>query len=211
MGAIPKYALLTVAIPKNFTKQELDELASGFLRASKDYNFEIIGGDTLANTKLDISVTLTGELLKSPILRNGAKVGDLIAHTGKLGNSKRDFEKLLKNRKIKKSSRFINPKLRGEFILKIAKHTSSGLDISDGLYSELEHLSKSSQKSVKLKREIQKNISCSGEEYEFLFTFPRRNLKKIFALSKNLKIPINIIGEIKKGKTFRNSCKRHHF
>jgi thiamine-monophosphate kinase len=211
MGAIPKYALLTVAIPKSFSKNELDELASGFLRASKEYNVEIIGGDTLSNTKLDISVTLTGELLKSPILRNRAKVGDLIAHTGKLGESKRDLEKLLKNRKVKKDSRFINPKLRGKLILKIANYVSAGLDISDGLYSELEHLSKSSQKSIKLKKEMQKQIACSGEEYEFLFTFPKRNQKKIIAIAKTLGVPINLIGKIRKGKPFQNSCKRHHF
>jgi thiamine-monophosphate kinase len=211
MGSIPKYALLTVAIPKNFTKKELDELSSGFLKASQNYNFEIIGGDTLSNNKLDISVTMVGKVSKSPIYRKDAKSGDLIAHTGKLGESKRDLEKLLKNRKIRKNSRFRKPKIRDKYILKISKYISAGLDISDGLFSELEHLSKSSQKSVKLKRKFQKNEACSGEEYEFLFTFPKRNLKNIFAISKHLKTPINIIGKVKKGKTFQNSCKRHHF
>ena len=44
MNAVPKFALLTVAIPPDFTKGELDELALGFNKTAKEYGITIIGG-----------------------------------------------------------------------------------------------------------------------------------------------------------------------
>src|SRR5574344_2747557 len=49
MNAKPKYALLSIAIPKSYTNGDLKELASGFKKAARDFNFEIIGGDTIEN------------------------------------------------------------------------------------------------------------------------------------------------------------------
>ncbi len=209
MGAVPKYALLTVAIPKEFGKMELLELYSGFQKASKEFGFEIVGGDTISNSKLDISISMVGKLLRRPILRSGAKPKDLIAHTGKLGKTKRDLESLFKNFGIRKDSPFLKPKIRGDFTLKISNLVSAGLDISDGLFSELEHISKRSRKGVRIWKRfgIEK---CSGEEYQFLFTFPKRNRREILAIAKSMGIEVSIFGEIRKGKRFRNFCKRHH-
>jgi thiamine-monophosphate kinase len=211
MGAVPKYVLLTVAIPKSFTKEDLKLLASGFLEASREFGCEIVGGDTLSNIKLDISVTAIGEVVRKPLLRSGAESGDFIAYTGELGKSKRDLEKLLSGRGVRKDSPFLKPKLHGDFILKVSPLLSSGVDISDGLFSEMEHLSKSSGVDFRLFRKVQKRIACSGEEYQLLFTFPKRNRREILAIAKSLGVKINIFGEVKKGGKYTNFCKRHHF
>jgi len=84
MNSIPKYALLTVAIPPFFTKKDLKELAKGFKKVAKQYNIEIIGGDTISNDKLDISITIISVTTK-PIFRTGTKKNDLICYTGSLG------------------------------------------------------------------------------------------------------------------------------
>ena len=52
MNAVPKYALLTIAIPKEFNKKDFKSLANGFKKIAKKFNIDIIGGDTLANIKL---------------------------------------------------------------------------------------------------------------------------------------------------------------
>ena len=211
MNAIPQYGLLTVAIPKEFSKEELKLLSDGFKKASKEFGFDIVGGDTISNTKLDISVTIIGKLRGKPILRSGAKNRDLIAYTGVLGGVKRDLEKLLKQNKINKKSIFRKPKLNKEFIFKVAPFISSGLDISDGLFSELSHISQESRVGIRLFKPIAKQIGCSGEEYQFLFTFPKRHQKQIISIANYINVKIDIIGEVVKGRRFINICKPHHF
>jgi len=211
MNAVPKFALLTVAIPKSFSKSDLQLLAKGFKRAEKDFDIEIVGGDTIANSKLDISVTVIGKLRGKPILRSGAKVGDFIAFTGNLGSTKRDLEKLLNNRKILRKSTFIKPILAKKYIFLVSKFINSGLDISDGLFSELNHIANSSKVGYKLLKKIPKQKVCSGEEYQFLFTFPSRNLKIIRYLAKHTNTKINIFARIVQTRKVYNYCKNNHF
>ncbi len=58
------------------------------------------------------------------------------------------------------------------------------MDISDGLFFELERMSKQSAKGFKFFYDIDKNIGCSGEEYEILFSFSSKNRAKIESLAK---------------------------
>ena len=118
MNAKPKYALISIAIPKSYTNENLKELASGFKKAARDFDFEIVGGDTIENSKLDISITIVSKT-KNPIFRNGVKEGDYLCYTGKLGESKRDLDALLSGKKIKKSSKFIKPILKDKFFMKL--------------------------------------------------------------------------------------------
>ena len=124
MNAVPKYALLTIAIPKEYSKKDLKELANGFIEIAKKFDIDIIGGDTLANSKLDISITIIS-ITSNPIYRSGTKKDDLICYTGKLGTSKKDLERLFKNEKISKKSRFINPILRDKFFYEISPYVNS--------------------------------------------------------------------------------------
>jgi thiamine-monophosphate kinase len=211
MNGFPKYGLITVAIPKSFSKEDLKLLASGFKRAEKDFDFEIIGGDTISNSKLDISVTVVGELRGKPLLRSGVKNRDFILYTGTIGKSKRDLQSLFKNRGISRNSVFIKPKLQKRFIYKSSNFLNSGLDISDGLYSELSHLSKMSKIAVKLSRNFSKDLACSGEEYQLLFSVSPQNLKRVFYISKSLGVKLNFVGRAKRGELFKNRCKAHHF
>ena len=92
MNGKPKYALLSVAIPSNYSKKDLKQLANGFKKIAKIYNIEIIGGDTISNNKLDISITIISKT-KKPIYRTGTKKGDLVCYTGNLGKVKQDLDK----------------------------------------------------------------------------------------------------------------------
>jgi len=65
MNAQPKYALLSVAMPKTMSKHDMQELANGFKQVANRYNIDIIGGDTISNTKLDITITIISHTTKS--------------------------------------------------------------------------------------------------------------------------------------------------
>ena len=210
MNAVPKYALLSIAMPKNITSNQIKELTDGFLEVAKKYNYEIIGGDTIENNKLDITMTFISTT-KKPIFRKGIKDNNLILFTGNLGESKKDLNRLFRGKKIKKTSKFITPKIRDKFMKKASRYITSALDISDGLFKELERLSKLNNIGYKFFKKFDKNIGCSGEEYELLFSIDKRNLKYIQNIAKITKTPITIVGTAKKNKKYKSTCKENHF
>ncbi len=209
MNAIPKYALLSVAMPKCITKKEMRELACGFRDVAQAYGIEIIGGDTISNTKLDISVTLISHT-KKPLFRSGLKNGYLLAYTGKLGGSKKDLHKLLNLGTIHKKSKFVNIKLRQKFITQTARFLRSGMDISDGLLSDLEKLCRVNKMGVKFRKKIEKRVGCSGEEYEMLVAFDARDKKAIQRRALQSRTPLTIFAKSARVK-YTNRCKSHHF
>lgn len=209
MNAKPKYALISIAIPKSYTNENLKELSSGFKKAARDFNFEIIGGDTIENSKLDISITIVSKT-KNPIFRNGVKEGDYLCYTGKLGEGKRDLDALLSGKKIKKSSKFIKPNLRADFFYEAAKYVNAAMDISDGLFLDLEKLSNSSNIGFEFFKEIKEEVGISGEEYEILFSCNQKNLKKIENIAKKYEIKLNIFAKAVRG-SYKSSFSNHHF
>jgi len=209
MNAEPRYALLSVAMPKNITKNQIRELAAGFQDAALKYGIEIIGGDTIGNVKLDITVTVISKT-KKPLTRKGLKKGHLIAYSGKLGGSLKELKKLMNLGKIHKKSKFVDIKLRDKFISKCSRFLSSGMDISDGLFCDLQKLSSVNRVGFKFKTKISKSIGCSGEEYEMLFGFDPRYKKAILRHAARSRTPVNIIGKCVR-KNYKNRCKAHHF
>ena len=208
MNAKPKYAILNVAFPKSLSFKEIKSLANGFKKAANEYNYEIIGGDTIKNDKIAISVTHIG-FSKRPIFRK-AKIGEYVAFTGNLGSVRRDLLKALRFNKIRKNSKLIKPILRDKFFYKASKYITSACDISDGLFKELERISKISNVDFEFFKKFNKNIGCSGEEYEILFTFNPKNLKAIQNISKIARTPVTIFAKTKRGKFF-SICPENHF
>lgn len=209
MNAIPLYALLSVAIPKSYTNEDLKELAKGFKKAARKFGIQIIGGDTISNEKLDISITIISKT-QNPVLRSGVKKNDLLCYTGTLGSCKEDLQKLFENKEVLEKSKFIKPKLKPKFFYEIAPFIRASMDISDGLFFELEKLSKASSVGFEFFYEIDENIGSSGEEYEVLFSFDEKNLEKIKEIALKHKVKLNIFAKAIKGK-YRTSCKNHHF
>ena len=208
MNAKPKYAVLNVAFPKRLTMSEIKELADGFNEMANEYGYEIIGGDTIENKKIAISVTHIGVSKKAVSRR--AKLNEYVAYTGNLGNVNKDLKTLMRGGKISKTSKFIKPQLKDKFFYKASSFITSALDISDGLFKELERISKTSNVGFKFLKKIDKRIGCSGEEYEILFTFPKKNLIKILNIAKLTRTEINIFAFTKRGK-FRSVCRENLF
>ena len=210
MNAKPKYALLSVAMPSDITKKQMEELADGFKEIASLYDIDIIGGDTISNTKLDITITIISQSDK-PLLRKGIKDNYLLAYTGTLGRSKKELKKLFNLGKIHNKSKFIDIKLRDKFIQNTSRYLASGMDISDGLFSDLEKLSKANKNiGFKFFHKISKHIGCSGEEYEMLIAFDKRYKKYILRKAIQTRTPINIFATAKR-INHKNKCKAHHF
>jgi thiamine-monophosphate kinase len=209
MNAKPKYALLSVAMPKSMTKQNMRELADGFKETAKKYNIEIIGGDTISNTKLDITITIISKTDK-PLLRKGIRNRDLLAYTGSLGKSSKELKRLLNLGKLHKKSKFLNIDLKDDFISKTQRFLHAGMDISDGLFSDLGKMSSINKIGFKFYIAIPKDIACSGEEYEMLVAFDPRDKKVIQRKAQQSRTKVTIFASASR-KKYINRCKAHHF
>jgi thiamine-monophosphate kinase len=209
MNAKPLYALIGIKIPSSFTTTQLKKLSNGFLKASKEFDFEIVGGDTVAGDKLDISITLISKT-DNPTKRDDLKMGDLVAFTGELGGVKRDLERLLKGEKIEKNSKFITPTLKADFFYEVASYIHGALDISDGLSKDLSRLSKLNSVGFEFFCNFSKDILCSGEEYEILFTFDAKNLDIIKKIAKKHKTDITVFAKVIEG-SYSSQCAENHF
>lgn len=213
MNARPKYALLGLELPKEISISEIDELCGGFLDICKKFNIKIIGGDTISGDRISISVTIISKTKKA-VFRKGAKIGDFIAFTGNLGSVIKDFGILENGGKIDENSKFITPDLKADFFYKAAKFTTSAMDISDGLSQDLSRLLEKNGAGIKFLKNLSKDELFSGEEYEILFTFAKKNRDKILKIAKKTATKITIFGEIAElsaDTKFSDLSKKHHF
>ena len=130
MAARPIAALISVVLPEQIDMDRAKELYLGMEGLCRQFNCPIIGGDTTSwSGKLAIDVTVLALAGKSgPIRRQGARIGDLIFVTGKLGGSilgkNMDFE----------------PRIDHACWLGENWSVHAMIDISDGLAADLKHI-----------------------------------------------------------------------
>jgi thiamine-monophosphate kinase len=89
MGSLPRWALLSLAIPADLPPGFIDTFTCGFLAMAEEHSVTLIGGDTCASRSgLVISVTIAGEQLPELIVRrSGARPDDDIWVSGTLGDA----------------------------------------------------------------------------------------------------------------------------
>ena len=220
-GIIAKFCIVSLTLPKNISKKQVEELSKGVSNACKEFKIQLLGGDTNQGNEISIHVVLFGSVKKF-IKRNGAKVGDIICTTGPFGYTLSALEIIMNKRKstkffsIKSKNLFFKPKPRLKFGHECLNYITSSMDSSDGLSSCLNELSNQSKKkflitkiptnkdviefSEKNKISLNKLIFDGGEEFELVFTVTPKNLKKIHSLAKKNGINIFEIGHVSKGK-----------
>jgi thiamine-monophosphate kinase len=227
MGAVPRLFLLTLALPKTLLTTWLDNFLAGMGRAARKMGMRLAGGDTTRFPAVSISITVLGEIPHGLVItRAGAKPGDLIYVSGKLGRAQLGLELITKSfSKNRRYGPLLKPHLYPEIQLKLgawlARHriASAMMDISDGLSTDLPRLCKASGvgarliaahiPSVEIPASLQKILPKralyplhmalhGGEDYELLFTVPPRKAKSLRAAPGFSEL--TAIGEITKKK-----------
>lgn len=217
MNAIPSQILVSIAVSNRFPVEALEELYEGIKIACKNYKVDLVGGDTTSSTSgLVISVTAIGTAKKEDIVyRNGAYENDLLVVSGDLGAAYLGLQVLERENEVFKVNPNVQPDLAqydylvgrqlkpeaGKHIVELLKaldvKPTSMIDISDGLSSEILHLSKHSGYGfkiyeekipldpavIKTAEEFSINpVTCAlngGEDYELLFTVAQSDFPKI--------------------------------
>ena len=172
MNALPRYALVSIAVPSSFSVEMIEELYQGMSHAAKEYGLAIAGGDTSSSQQgLVISIAMIGEVSSEQLThRSGTKPGELLCVSGSLGGAAAGLKLLMREKEIMlehiennepyTKSAMADLKEYREVIqhqlLPIARidivrlfhakniRPSSMIDISDGLSSELQHLCRES-------------------------------------------------------------------
>ena len=217
MNATPTQILVSLAMSNRFPVEALEEIYEGIALACKHYKVDLVGGDTTSSTSgLVMSITAIGlEDSENIVKRNGAKANDLLVVTGDLGGAYMGLQILEREHSVYLANPDMQPEMEGyDYILErqlkpeartdIKKalkeldiQPTSMIDISDGLSSEILHLSDQSKVgfhlyeekvpmdslTISTAEELNLNpIMCAlsgGEDYELLFTIAPEDFEKI--------------------------------
>lgn len=209
MNAVPRYALLAIGIPSDFTAKEVRELSQGFVDAARAFGCEIIGGDTVKSDRLGISLTIVSETAR-PLLRTGLKAGDLLAYTGRVGKAQKELRYLLAGRRLHARSHYARPVLRSGFVADAAPYLSAGMDISDGIFTDLERLASVNRLGFVFRKRLPKSVGCSGEEYEMLVAFSPKMRRRVQYLARKHRVALTVFARAARTR-YKNPCKSHHF
>lgn len=217
MNGKPKQMTVSLGISKRFSVEDLEEFYAGLQLACDIYGVDIVGGDTSASlTGLCISITCIGEGEKDKIVtRSGAKDTDLVCVSGDLGAAYMGLQLLEREKRVFKGEKEFTPDFTGkEYLLerqlkpearkdiiesldKAGIVPTSMMDVSDGLSSELLHISKESNvgcriyedripidyQTAAMAEQFNMNLVTAalngGEDYELLFTVPLTDHDKV--------------------------------
>ena len=154
MGAIPKYLLVAAGISELNNSETVTELAKGIRSVADKFEVTVIGGDLSKSEKMTLSITALGELSDQPILRSGARVGDLIYLSSLTGLSAAGLAIL--NRELDRPRYVVEAHLNPKLVApeKLIKVATSMCDVSDGLATDASHLSYASNVNFNLSKDL---------------------------------------------------------
>jgi thiamine-monophosphate kinase len=163
MGGRPEYLLVSAALPKSITVEEVEELALGIADEAALVGASVVGGDLASSEKIVISISAFGAVGR-PILRSGAKVGDQVVVSKLPGESAAGLEYLKRGVLDSSSAHHRHPTVDYQSAQAISAIAHSMIDVSDGLVSELSHIASASSVGIT----IDKELLASSKDYSDL-------------------------------------------
>jgi thiamine-monophosphate kinase len=223
MGARARYFLLTVGLPEACAGAWLEDFLDGMALAARRFGLILAGGDTTKYPLFVASLTVMGEIDSGrAILRCGARPGDMLCVSGRLGEAELGWRLIHgKMPKQKRWTRLLRkhfyPEPRLELGEWLAAHrcATSMIDTSDGLSTDLGNICKASGVGalvwapkipvVRIPPELRRlgldplNLALNGgEDYELLFTVAKKFSSRL--PRKIQGVPVTVIGEITREK-----------
>ena len=169
MGGLPRYAVVSLGAPPATPASVTDGIAQGLARCARRFGVAVVGGDTVRAPQIVIDVAILGAVGQGKaVLRRGARVGDRIWVTGRLGGSLRSG----------RHARFVP---RVEVAQWLVRHgpVHAMMDLSDGLASDAWQLARAGGVTLRLQAgaipvapaaRTVRHALMDGEDFELLFT-----------------------------------------
>ncbi|MEE4265004.1 MAG: thiamine-phosphate kinase [Desulfobacteraceae bacterium] len=225
MGGNACEAFVSIAIPPDCSLEYVEAFYEGMKSLAARFDVNILGGDTTGSKDdLIINIAVHGTVDRSQILcRDAACPGDIIVSSGYLGDSKAGLYLILNNiptdtedlRALYRAHVLPDPHLHEGRFLASQPGAHAGIDVSDGLSSDLGHIAEESQVGATLysdKIPVSESLLkfCSrygydpvdyalsgGEDYTLLCTIAPESAEETAArFQAEFKRPLFLIGEI---------------
>lgn len=224
MGGMPRHAVISAGWPDYVDLAYTEQLYTGIRETAEFYGVNILGGDTVKAPQLVLDVTVLGESKRPPVTRTGARPGEVLAVTGRVGASAAGLDLLLAGdvghdlpdevcrRLITAHVRPV-PRVREAAVLAESGATAM-IDISDGLAGEINHICSGSGTGAvfyadalpvdgdtrlaaeKLEKDWLQWALFGGEDYELLVTLPEAGVLAAREALGGMGVGFTVIGEI---------------
>ena len=211
MGGTPRWMTLALTLVKP-DSDWLEGFSSGLFAAAEEFNIALVGGDTTRGSDIIISVQILGDIEKGSVLkRGGARPGDGIYVSGTLGDASAGFSIMESGVPLTQASEFLvsrfqRPHPRVELGRFLRTRATAAIDLSDGLFGDLEKLLSASKLggSIELdKLPLSKQMTqliqrrdaihfalAGGDDYELCFTASEQFINET-------DVPIQRIGTVR--------------
>ena len=202
MGGSPSQAVISLGLPRATPVSFVDRLYRGLRRCAAEYGVDLVGGDTVRAPRVVMDVAILGEVERGRVVyRSGARPGDLLLVTGRLGGSLRSGRHLS-----------FHPRVREARALTARAKLHAMMDLSDGLGPDLVKLCEASRVSAVLESaRVPRHRGVSleqalndGEDFELLIAAAPAQAEKLLHWAKrNLRCGLRRVGAIvpRKGRT----------
>ena len=218
-GVKPKYYFISGSgNKKTFNKLNLKKISLSLKQEQKKFAIYLSGGDTVFSNKLSFTIISVG-FSNNIVFRNNAKINDDIYVSGNLGDSYAGLKILKKDISLNKYSnkyfvmKYYLPELHIDLAKKLLSFANTSIDISDGLFTDLDKLINRQKLSYKinlgdvpiskklkamiLQKKLKKiDFISRGDDYQILFTASQEKARIIERTFKSLGIKISKIGKI---------------
>jgi thiamine-monophosphate kinase len=221
MGGQPRCFLLSLALPETHTGRWLNQFLAGLRRAARKFKCPLAGGDTTRRREILANVTVVGEIRSGrALLRSGARHGDIIYVSGRLGEAELGLQRLRSLRRVANGDpvlkKHLYPEPRIALGRWLADHriATAMMDLSDGLSTDLPRLCQASGVGARVdaaripvvrdpnRSKLEKLDPLDlalhgGDDYELLFTVRPAKARRVPRAFQG--VALTAVGEITLG------------
>jgi thiamine-monophosphate kinase len=222
MGAVPRLALVSLALPRTFPLQDFDDMIASLTALAARCRLTIAGGNlTRIDGPLVLDITVVGTVKRRQVMtRDGARPGDELYVTGSIGAAAAGLQKLKStvDRRLTTDDSLIErylypePRLRLGALLGRNRAASACMDLSDGLGEAVHQLTEASGVGATIDAEAlpiepdarrwfeargqdaMQEALAGGDDYELLLAVRPRLRRRLTAALRHGEVPLTRIG-----------------
>jgi thiamine-monophosphate kinase len=161
MGATPVALTVSLGLPNAVSVGYVLELIESIAIEAAKVQAQVVGGDVTRSEKLVISISAIGDCHQlKPILRSGAKPGQLVGVIGRLGHAHAGLQLLQQGKSgpAELIAAHQRPDVNYQAAIAAWSKVSSMIDVSDGLAVDLSHIATASDVAIELDPALLKNL-----------------------------------------------------
>ena len=219
MGASPRLAVLSMALPADLPVADFTAIVDGIGLLSAEHRLTIVGGNlTRTPGPLTLDMTAVGTVKRRSVMtRDGARPGDVVFVTGTIGAAAAGLEMLQEGSAAADQhcvDRYLRPtaRVRTGVLLGRNRAASACVDLSDGLADGVSRIAEGSGISITIDRaalpidsgarrwwesrgaDVIARALTGGDDYELLVTVRPRSVRRLAAVARDGRVPLTRIG-----------------